>query len=97
MKFQLIIILVMALIVVLFTFQNPHPVPMHFVGWGTRDFPVIGVVLISVIAGVILSVLWGLISNSKLKEEIFNLKRKLHKVQAPPVNPEEEEPPDFMK
>jgi uncharacterized integral membrane protein len=97
MKLQMIIILAISLILVLFTFQNPHPVPMHFVGWGTQQFPIIGVVIVSLLAGVILAILWGLSSGSKLKEQFLKLKRKLEKLQSPPVESEEDELSEFRK
>lgn len=97
MRLQLVIILVMSLLLVLFTFQNPHPVPMRFVGWGTQQFPVIGVVVVSALAGVIVATLWGLSSGSKLKEQLFRLKKKLESLQTPPVDSEEDDLSELRK
>lgn len=90
MRLQLIIILVMSLLLVVFTFQNPHPVQMHFVGWGTKQFPIIGVILISVLVGVIASLMLGLKSSNKLKEEVNQLRSELDELKTPPVSSDEE-------
>ena len=90
MRLQLITILVMAMLLVVFTFQNPHPVQMHFVGWGTKEFPVIGVILIAALAGVIISLLLGLKGSNKLKQEMRKLQRELDDFKTPPVGQEEE-------
>ena len=91
MRLQLIIVLVMSLLLVVFTFQNPHPVNMHFVAWGTKQFPLIGIILISVLSGVIVSLLLGIIGSSKTKKKIQELKTELDNTKMPPVVSEDEE------
>ena len=69
MQLQLVFILVMALLLVIFTFQNPYPVQMRFMGWQSEQIPVIVIVLISVLIGVIISLIMGLQKQNKLKKE----------------------------
>jgi uncharacterized integral membrane protein len=89
---QLIIILLVALVLVLMTVQNPNPVSVQFLSWEARQVPVIVVILISLLAGVIISSVLGLVKQSKLKDKIRRLQREIEELKYPPVvSPDEDE------
>ncbi len=84
---QLIIILLVALVLVLMTVQNPNPVSVQFLSWEAQQVPVIIIILISLLAGVIISSVLGLIKQSKLKDKIRRLQREIEELKYPPVVP----------
>jgi uncharacterized integral membrane protein len=89
---QLIIILLVALVLVLMTVQNPNPVSVQFLSWEARQVPVIVIILISLLAGVIISSVLGLVKQSKLKDKIRRLQREIEELKYPPVvSPDEDE------
>lgn len=83
MRLQLIFILAMALILVVFTFQNPFPVQMKFMGWQTGQIPLIIIVLISLLVGLVVSLLLGIRQTSELKKTNRRLARKLEDLKIP--------------
>lgn len=91
MQMQLLFILIMALLLMVFTFQNPYPVQMRFMGWQSGQIPLIMVILISVIAGVVGSLLLGLKQAKELKRTIRQLRVELDELKTPPVSSEEDE------
>ena len=89
---QLIIILLVALVLVVMTVQNPNPVSVQFLSWEAQQVPVIIVILLSLLAGVIISAILGLIKQSKLKDKIRQLQREIEELKSPPVvRPDEDE------
>ncbi len=89
---QLIIILLVALVLVLMTVQNPNPVSVQFLSWEAQQVPLIIIILISLLAGVIVSSVLGLIKQSKLKDKIRRLQREIEELKYPPVvSPDEDE------
>ncbi|MFQ5772671.1 MAG: LapA family protein [bacterium] len=89
---QLIIILLVALVLVLMTVQNPNPVSVQFLSWEAQQVPVIIIILISLLAGVIISSILGLIKQSKLKDKIRRQQREIEDLKYPPVvSPDEDE------
>ena len=89
---QLIIILLVALVLILMTVQNPNPVSVQFLSWEAQQVPVIIIILISLLAGVIISSVLGLIKQSKLKDKIRRLQREIEDLKYPPVvSPDEDE------
>jgi uncharacterized integral membrane protein len=81
MILQLIVVLAVALMAVLFTFQNPHHVQMHFMAWQTRDFPIIAVILVSALIGVILTALMSLKNSLGLQLRIRRLESELSQLK----------------
>jgi uncharacterized integral membrane protein len=74
------------------TVQNPNPVSVQFLSWEAQQVPVIIIILISLLAGVIISSVLGLIKQSKLKDKIRRLHREIEELKCPPVvSPEEDE------
>jgi putative membrane protein len=90
MQMQLLFILIMALLLMVFTFQNPYPVQMRFMGWQSGQIPLIMVILISVIMGVVVSLLLGLKQAKELKRNIRQLETELDELKTPPVKSGEE-------
>jgi len=89
---QLIIVLLVALVLVLMTVQNPNPVSVQFLSWEAQQVPVIIVILISLLVGVVVSSFLGLIKQSKLKDKIRRLEREIEDLRYPPVvSPNEDE------
>ncbi len=89
---QLIIILLVALVLVLMTVQNPNPVSVQFLSWEAQQVPLIIIILISLLAGVIISTVLGLIKQSKLKDKVRRLQREIEELKYPPVvSPDEDE------
>jgi uncharacterized integral membrane protein len=84
----MIFILVMVVLLIIFTIQNPHPVRMHLVAWEHDRVPLIAVVLVSFLAGVAVSIIFGLVRNSKLKRVIQELRNEIDELKTPPVYPE---------
>lgn len=91
MQMQLIFILVMALLLIVFTFQNPNPVQMRFMGWESGQIPVILIVIISILVGVIVSMLLGLKQNGELKRIIRQLESELNELKTPLVKSDTDE------
>ena len=77
MRFQLIVMLLVAVVLVLMTIQNPNPVPLQFLSWQSRGIPQIVVILVSLLAGAILSTVLGMAKQSKLKERIRRLEEEI--------------------
>lgn len=77
MILQTIILLVAALLAVMFTLQNPHHVQMRFMAWQTAQFPLIALIIISLLAGVIVAALLNLKSSWQLNRKIRELEAEL--------------------
>ena len=94
MILQLILILTTALLAVLFTFQNPHHVQMHFMAWQTTQFPLIALILISMLLGVIITAFMSLKTSLQLSRKIRNLQSELDGLKKNAVgdDPDEAEP-----
>ena len=85
MQFQLVVILLVALVLILLTVQNPNPVTLQFLSWDAESVPLIVVILISLMAGIIMSSVLSLIKQAKLKEKIRRLQRDLEDLKSPPL------------
>ena len=85
MQRQLVVILLVALVLILLTVQNPNPVPMQFLSWETQQVPLIVIILLSLLVGIVISSILGLIKQSKLKEKIRRLEREIEELKQPPV------------
>ncbi len=84
MRFQLIVMLLVALVLILVTVQNPNPVSLQFLSWEAPQVPQIIVILISLMAGVIVSSVLSLRTQWKLKEKIHRLTDELEELKHPP-------------
>ena len=90
MQVQLVLVLTVVLLLMVFTFQNPYPVQMRFMGWQTGEIPIIMVIVFSVLIGVIVSLLLGLKQAKQQKKTIRHLQTEIDELKTPPVTPEEE-------
>lgn len=91
MRFQLIVMLLVALVLILVTVQNPNPVSLQFLSWEAPQVPQIIVILISLMAGVIVSTVLSLKTQWRLKERIRSLTGELEELKHPPSVSEEDE------
>ena len=92
MHFQLIVLLLLAVMLILVTLQNPNPVTLQFLSWEAKQVPLIIIILISLLVGIIISSVLSLVKQSKLKEEIRRLEREVEDLKHPPLKPYEEAP-----
>ncbi len=91
---QLIIIVLVALMLILMTVQNPNPVSVQFLSWEAQQVPLIIIILTSLLVGIIISSVLSLVKQSKLKDKIRRLQREIEELKYPPVvSPEEDEEP----
>lgn len=91
---QLIIIVLVALMLILMTVQNPNPVSVQFLSWEAQQVPLIIIILTSLLVGIIISSVLSLVKQSKLKDKIRRLQREIEELKYPPVvsHEEDEEP-----
>ena len=90
MQFQLIVMLLVALVLILVTLQNPNPVTLQFLSWDAEGVPLIIVILISLMAGIIMSSILSLLKQAKLKDKIRSLQREIEELKSPSLVTEEE-------
>ena len=90
MQFQLIVILLVALVLILVTVQNPNPVTLQFLSWDAEGVPLIIVILISLMAGIIMSSILSLVKQAKLKDKIRSLQREIEELKNPSLVSEED-------
>ncbi len=83
MQFQLIVIVMVALVLILVTVQNPNPVTIQFLSWDAEGVPLIIVILISLMAGIIMSSVLSLLKQVKLKDKIRGLQREIEELKNP--------------
>ncbi len=93
MRIQLIITLLVALVLILMTAQNPNPVSLKFLSWGPKQVPLIIIILISLLVGIVVSLAISLANQSRLREEIRGLRREIEdlKQSSPPSHGEKPE------
>lgn len=90
MQFQLIVILLVALVLILVTVQNPNPVTLQFLSWDAEGVPLIVIILLSLMAGIIMSSISSLVKQVKLKDKIRSLQREIEELKYPSLATEEE-------
>ena len=67
---QLTLFLIIAVFLVVFTYQNPNPVHMQFMAFKAKSFPLISLILGSALGGMIITGILGLKFNLQLKKKI---------------------------
>ncbi len=90
MQWQLIVSLVVALLLIVFTFQNQHAVQMRFMGWQSGHIPIPITIFISVLCGAIASLALGIKQLRRLRKRIRRLEAELEEMSAPPIENEDE-------
>lgn len=91
MQWQLVVSLIGALVLIVFTFQNPSPVQMRFMGWESGHIPLPITIMLSVLAGTVGSLLLGMKRTKELKNRIRRLETELDELKRPPISPDDEE------
>ena len=77
---MVIVYLVMALVgaaAAVFALQNVDPVVIRFLGWRIEGAPLAMVIMVSVLAGIVLTALIGLVQQWKLRSRIRQLEQRL--------------------
>ena len=97
MQFQLIVILLVALVLILLTVQNPNHVALQFLSWDAESVPLIVVILISLMAGIIMSSILSLLKQAKLKGKIRSLQREIDELKYPSLASENRSEEDNVK
>ena len=83
---MVIVYLLMALVgaaAAVFALQNVDPVVIRFLGWRIEGAPLAMVIMLSVLAGIVLTALIGLIQQWKLRSRIRQLEQRLAHSSAP--------------
>jgi len=79
-----------------FALQNVDPVVIRFLGWRIEGAPLAMVIMVSVLAGIVLTALIGLIQQWKLRSRVRQLEQRLAHAAAPrdpgPTTPRAEPP-----
>ena len=91
MQWQLIVALAVALMVIVFTFQNPTTHQMQFMGWQTGHIPLPITILISALVGAVISLLLGIRQTRQMRQRIHHLEGELDELITPPIGPDEDE------
>ena len=91
MQIQLIVTMLIALVLIVLTIQNPNPVPLQFMSWSSpQGIPLIVLMLISALVGVIASALLGLKKQLQQRDKIRDLQREVDELRQPPVTAEDD-------
>ena len=90
MQFQLIVMLLVALVLILVTVQNPNPVTLQFLSWDAEGVPLIVIILISLMTGIIMSSILSLLKQAKLKDKIRSLQRQIDQLKYPSLASEDQ-------
>lgn len=82
MQKGLIIGIVLALVMVIFTLQNPANLQVKFLFWKITDIPVALFLILSISIGVIIMTALSLLSNNRYKSENKKLREEIHLLEA---------------
>ncbi len=80
-QWGLVVALIFALIIAVFSVVNVDPVQVNYV-FGTSDWPLVLVILGSVLMGAILVLGFGMVKYYRLKRELKNLKKENERLQT---------------
>jgi len=101
---SIIILLILAVLLVIFTLQNQMNVSIHLFLWGIKDVPLVLVMIACLVIGYLLAILYLYPKLWKSKRELKKLIRfndelkKLHEMDHPKkVNKDEETDPEGIK
>jgi uncharacterized integral membrane protein len=84
---MVIVYLLMALVgaaAAIFALQNIDPVVIRFLGWRIEGAPLAMVIMLSVLAGIVLTSLVGVVQQWKLRSRIRQLENRLAQSAASP-------------
>ncbi len=83
---KLIVVLVFAFLLAVFSVSNPNPVRINFFGWSTPEISLIVVVLGCVAVGAIMAGVIAGISQISLKKEVKKKEKEKKELQEKVVN-----------
>jgi len=81
---QLVSAILLSLVLILIALQNPNPLQIIFLKWETGPVPLIVIIIISFLVGVILTVLFNLNRQRKLKLIISQQAGEIEKMSRTP-------------
>ncbi len=90
MQWRLIVALAVAMVLIVFTFQNPTTHQMQFVGWQTGHVPLPITILISALVGAAASLLLGIRHTRQMRQRIRHLEAELDELTTPPIGLDDE-------
>ena len=70
-----------------FALQNVDPVVIRFLGWRIEGAPLAMVIMLSVLAGIVLTSLVGLVQQWRLRSRIRQLENRLAQTSVPSAHP----------
>jgi uncharacterized integral membrane protein len=82
MQKGLIIGILLALVMVIFTLQNPENLQVKFLFWKVAEVPVALFTILSISFGVIISMIFSLTGNNRHKAEIEDLKEEINSLES---------------
>ncbi len=85
MRFALILSLLVAIIAVVFAFQNPEPASVEFLTFQSVEVPLALVIIVSLLAGVILGSLFSVPTRIRSRSRIKALEKRIAELGAGPV------------
>ncbi|MFK3958289.1 LapA family protein [Guptibacillus hwajinpoensis] len=86
-QWGLVVALIFALIIAVFSVVNVDPVQVNYV-FGTSDWPLVLVILGSVLMGAILVLGFGMVKYYRLKRELRKLQKENEKLKTEPASNE---------
>ena len=98
MQVQLIVTMLIALVLIVLTIQNPNPVPLQFMSWSSNQgIPLIVLMLVSALVGVIASAVLGLKKQLQQRDKIRDLQREVDELRQPPLMADDDMLEDIEK
>ena len=88
MTFAYILLILVGAACAVFALQNMDPVVLRFLTWRVEGMPLGFVILLSLMGGLILASMIGLIRHWKLRSRIRQLEAKLQAAERPTVPPQ---------
>lgn len=84
MRFALVFSLLIALVAVIFAFENPDPVNVEFLTLRSREVPLALVIIVSLLAGVLIGALFSVPSRIRSRSRIKKLEKQITDSGATP-------------
>ena len=75
-----------------FALQNVDPVVIRFLGWRIEGAPLAMVIMLSVLGGVVITSLVGMVRQWRLRAKIRQLEHRLAQMPSPPAPPSNSTP-----
>ncbi|MEW6087789.1 MAG: LapA family protein [bacterium] len=79
MELKVIFLFFLVLVFVVLGIQNPNPITMHFFGWHSPEVPLVFIIIISMIIGMVIVSLIGVMRQFKISREIKRLEDLIEK------------------